>query len=100
GIKCNAAREERIDATSDPLGPHPATRLPTPSAIAIFREQYEGLVEQQVPETRDVAQLRYEGNTFPEIAEQLGMHEANARKVMRRLKRRTAQPPEEPRAND
>lgn len=98
GAKCNAAREEPIDAQSDPQGHHPATRLPTPSAIAIFREQYEGLVGEQVAETRDVAQLRYEGNTFPEIAEQLEMHESNARKVMRRLKRRLSEPPEEPRS--
>jgi len=94
--KHNAALERPIEANSDPQAHHPPTRLPTPSAVAVFREQYDGLVGEQVAETRDVAQLRYEGNTYHEIAEQLQMHEANARKVIRRLKRRVAQPPDEP----
>src|SRR5439155_480487 len=36
--KKDARREEVIDGSSDPLGPHPRTRLPTPSAVAVFRE--------------------------------------------------------------
>jgi DNA-directed RNA polymerase specialized sigma24 family protein len=96
--KHNAALERSIDANSDPQAHHPPTRLPTPSAVAVFREQYDGLVGEQAAETREVAQLRLEGNTFPEIAEQLEMHEANARKVMRRLRRRVSQPPDKRKA--
>ena len=88
--KTDARLEELIDGRSDPQGPHPRTRLPTPSAVAVFREQYDSIVEQQ-PE-RDVAALRYAGGTFEEIAEELEIHEDSARKAMRRLQRRMEQP--------
>jgi RNA polymerase sigma-70 factor (ECF subfamily) len=86
--KNDARLEELIDASSDPAGPHPRTRLPTPSAVAVFRERYDQIVDQQQPETRDVAELRYEGLTYEEIAEELDIHERNARKAMRRLRKR------------
>ncbi len=85
--RTDARLEELIDTRSDPQGPHPRTRLPTPSAVAVFREQYDNLVEQQQPETREIAELRYEGLTFAEIAEEMEIHERNARKAMRRLKK-------------
>ncbi len=88
--KNDARLEELIDAGSNPRGPHPRTRLPTPSAVAVFREQYDHIVEQQQPETREVAELRYEGMTFGEIAEEMEIHESNARKAIRRLKKRVA----------
>lgn len=80
--------EVPVHEDSDTVGQHPATRLPTPSAVAVFNESFDRLVEQQTDETRAVAQLRYEGNTFEEIAQCLDMDESSARKVMRRLKRR------------
>jgi RNA polymerase sigma-70 factor (ECF subfamily) len=89
--KNDATREEPIDDRGDPLGPHPATRLPTPSAVAVFRERYQDVVEGQQEETREIAALRYEGHTFDEIAEDLNMHESNARKIVRRLRRRLEQ---------
>jgi len=89
-LKRNVALETPIQEDSDRAGPHPATRLPTPSAVAVFHEEYDRIVDQQTDETRAVARLRYEGNTFEEIAQRLDIHESTARKVMRRLKRRTA----------
>jgi RNA polymerase sigma factor (sigma-70 family) len=86
--KCAVMRETPVDETSDHVGQHPATRMPTPSAMAVFNEEYDSLIGQQQPETREIAQLRYEGNTYHEIAEELGINEATARKAMRRLKRR------------
>ena len=81
--------EVAVHEDSDHVGQHPATRLPTPSAVAVFNEAFDRLVDQQAEETRAVAQLRYEGNTFEEIAHRLDMDESSARKVMRRLKRRS-----------
>jgi RNA polymerase sigma factor (sigma-70 family) len=89
--KNDATREEPIDDRGDPIGPHPATHLPTPSAVAVFREQYEQVVENQQPETREVAMRRYEGHKFHEIAADLQMHERNARRSIRRLKGRLGQ---------
>src|SRR3954469_3696715 len=45
--KNDARLEELIDVRSDPAGPPPRTRLPTPSAVAVFREQYDKIVDQQ-----------------------------------------------------
>jgi RNA polymerase sigma factor (sigma-70 family) len=87
--KRNLALEVAVHEDSDRVGQHPATRLPTPSAVAVFNEAFDRLVEQQQDDTRAVAQLRYEGNTFEEIAQCLDMDESSARKVMRRLKRRS-----------
>jgi RNA polymerase sigma-70 factor (ECF subfamily) len=88
--KRNLALEVAVLEDSDTVGQHPATRLPTPSAVAVFNEQFDRLIEQQTEETRAVAQLRYEGNTFEEIAQCLDMNESSARKVMRSLKRRAS----------
>jgi DNA-binding NarL/FixJ family response regulator len=79
----------RIDEqASHVLGPHPATQDPTPSAVAVYREEYDRLVEQQVPEVREVAEMRAQGSTFAEIAESLNIDESTARRFMRRLRRR------------
>jgi RNA polymerase sigma-70 factor (ECF subfamily) len=86
--KRNLALEVAVQEDSDTVGQHPATRLPTPSAVAVFNEEFDRLIDQQTEETRAVAQLRYEGNTFDEIAQCLDMDESSARKVMRSLKRR------------
>jgi RNA polymerase sigma-70 factor (ECF subfamily) len=82
-------RETRIDEqASHVAGPHPATQDPTPSAVAVYREEYDRLVEQQVPEVREVAEMRAQGSTFAEIAESLSIDESTARRFMRRLRRR------------
>lgn len=87
-LKRNLSLETKVHEDSDMAGPHPATRLPTPSAMAIFEEEYDRLVENQTGTTRAVAQLRYEGNSFEEIAQCLDLNEATARKVLRAMKRR------------
>ncbi len=92
--KRNLSLETQVHEDSDTAGPHPATRLPTPSAMAVFNEEYDRIVDQQTDETRAVAQLRYEGNTFEEIGQCLNMNEATARKIMSRLKRRAS--PDDP----
>ena len=92
-LKRDATRELPLDVSSEPSGPHPTTRLPTPSTVAIFRERYERVVERHPETEREVADLRLEGNTFPEIGEKLDMDPSHARKILRRLKRRTSRSP-------
>src|SRR5262245_58783467 len=50
-LKRNLSLETEVHEGSDKAGPHPATRLPTPSAVAIFEEQYDRLVENQAEDT-------------------------------------------------
>jgi len=90
--------EERVAEEDDHVGAHPATRIPTPSAIAMVRERYDELVGQRPREMQDVAELRLAGASFREIAEELQMDEATARRVMRVLRRRLSLPPLPPSA--
>jgi RNA polymerase sigma-70 factor (ECF subfamily) len=81
--KNDVAREQRIDEPDKQL----ASRDPTPSAVAIFREEWDTLVNRQPGEVGRVVQLRYEGATFQEIADELQIHERTARKAIDRLQR-------------
>jgi len=102
-IKKDIDREVRLDEGAPDVGRHPASRDPTPSSIASFREQWDELVEQQSQRDGQVVQMRYEGSTFVEIAELLDIDESTARKVIRRLKRRkppTPKPPSETNRSD
>lgn len=88
--------EERVAEEESHVGAHPATRIPTPSAIAIVRERYDELVGQRPREMQDVADLRLAGATFRQIAEELQIDEATARRVMRILRRRSSLLPPKP----
>lgn len=83
--KRDMQREERIDLHSPLTGPHPASRDPTPSAVAVYHEQYDRLVEQQPPRIRRIVELRLSGKTFEEIAAELDIDESTARRVIKRL---------------
>lgn len=88
--KADVAIEQRIHESSQMAGPHPPAHDPTPSSVAVYHEQYDRLVEQQVPEVREVAELRAQGNTFAEIAASLNIDESTARRFMRRIRRRNS----------
>jgi RNA polymerase sigma-70 factor (ECF subfamily) len=81
--KNDVAREQRFDEPDKQL----ASRDPTPSAVAIFHEEWETLVNRQPGEVGRVVQLRYEGATYQEIADELQIHERTARKAIDRLQR-------------
>jgi RNA polymerase sigma factor (sigma-70 family) len=81
--KNDVAREQRIDVPEK----HITSRDPTPSAVAIFREEWDTLVTRQPAEVGRVVQLRYEGATYREIADELQIHERTARKAIDRLER-------------
>jgi DNA-directed RNA polymerase specialized sigma24 family protein len=85
-IRRGVDREVRVDEESEMVGPHPASQDPTPSGVAVFREQYDRLIDQQPTEVREIAELRVQGSTFAEVAEELEMNESTARKVMRRYR--------------
>jgi RNA polymerase sigma factor (sigma-70 family) len=85
-LKHDVSREEAILEDSPFVGRHPASRDPTPSAVAVFHEQHDRLVDRQPPHIKEIVELRIEGNTFGEIANELEIHEATARKAIRQLK--------------
>lgn len=78
--------ETRIEEECELVGPHPPSRDPTPSAVAVAAEQQERLIDQQPRKVREIAELRIEGLTYDEIAEELEIDESTARKAMRQLR--------------
>jgi RNA polymerase sigma factor (sigma-70 family) len=83
---CNLMRETPLDEPGEGANAHPTSRDPTPSAIAVYHEQFDRLVMRQPAEVRRVAALRTEGNTYHEIAERLDIAERTARRSIQKLK--------------
>lgn len=93
--KRDLKREVRIDERAAIAGPHPASRDPTPSAVAVFNEQWERLVTNQPPNVRRIVELKLLGHKFREIADEAGVNERTARRIIKRLEAR-AEPPAAP----
>lgn len=83
--KYNFSREQSL--SQEDLAPEeePCSERESPSQIAMAREQWERLVEQQPERDRSIVQMRIGGATFLEISQQLGIHERTARRVIDRL---------------
>jgi len=60
-------------------------RQSRPSEMAIAREQWERLAENQPPHYRQIIVLRLHGHTFRAIADELGMSERTVRRVLDQL---------------
>lgn len=82
-LKSNVRREERLAYRGDFVPIY--GRDPTPSAVAIFQEEYDALVTRQPEQVGRVAQLRFEGATYEEIADELQISERHARRAIARL---------------
>lgn len=63
---------------------------PTPSSVAIARERWTQLVDEQPETVRRIVELRFLGSSFEEIAAELKIHERTARKAIERLVKTTA----------
>lgn len=83
--KHDIQRERRIDTAEAGGGPHPVSRDPTPSAVAVYHEQLDRLVDRQPAKIKSVVKMRLTGMTFDEIAEELEIDESTARRVIKRL---------------
>ena len=83
--KRDLRREIRLDSVHDKGQGDLASRDPTPSAVAMFRERWNRLVDGQPAQVRRIVELRFAGATYTEIAEQLHIHERTARKAIERL---------------
>jgi RNA polymerase sigma factor (sigma-70 family) len=86
--KRDVRREIRLDAIHRRDDSDLASRDPTPSAVAIYRERWNRLVDGQPSMVKKVIERRVAGATYTEIAAELQIHERTARKVVERLLRR------------
>jgi RNA polymerase sigma-70 factor (ECF subfamily) len=83
--KRDLRREVSIDEPRE--SPHEGltARDPTPSSVAMARERWTQLVDDQPEGVRKIVEMRFMGATFDEIAEELHIHERTARKAIQRL---------------
>lgn len=81
--KADVDREQHVDRRDEYAAVY--GRDPTPSAVAIFREQYDALVTRQPENVGRAAQLRFEGATYEEIADELKVSERHVRRTLDRL---------------
>jgi len=75
-------REVGFGELEEDLPVHCQKSDPTPSAVAIARERWHKLVDNQPESVRRIVELRFMGATFGEIAEQLHIHERTARRAI------------------
>jgi RNA polymerase sigma-70 factor (ECF subfamily) len=83
--KRDMRREIRLDAVHGDDQRDLASRDPTPSAVAMFRERWNRLVSGQPSQVKRIVELRFAGATYHEIADELHIHERTARKAIERL---------------
>ena len=81
--RADVDREQHVDRRDEYAPVY--GRDPTPSAVAIFHEQYEVLVKRQPDNVSRAAQLRFEGATYEEIAEEMNCSERHVRRTLNRL---------------
>ena len=83
--KRDLRREVSIDEPGE--SPHEGltARDPTPSSVAMARERWTQLVDDQPEGVRKIVEMRFMGATFDEIAAELHIHERTARKAIQRL---------------
>lgn len=83
--KHDLKREQRFVEYETAVETPATVRAARPSQIAVAREQWRRLVENQPPEYQQVVELRFSGATYEEIAQSLHMHERTARRIIERL---------------
>jgi len=80
--KEQSLEERRAEVRMDAVDPQPP-----PIEVAIARERWHRIVENQPEHYRKIVELRLRGNTYQEIADELGIAESTARRVLQRLSR-------------
>ncbi len=76
--KFDVAREESLSDNLIHAGPRP-------SEVAMARETWDRVMAGQSAEHRRIVEMRFQGYTFDEIAEQLSINERTARRVIAKL---------------
>lgn len=81
-------RDRSLESTVIKSGQMPVSKTPSPSQFAVAKDELDHLVKDQPAEYRQVVELRASGATFREIAEEMGINEKTARRILGRLSRR------------
>jgi DNA-directed RNA polymerase specialized sigma24 family protein len=80
------SREQSLDdSTLAPAALDRRSSQPTPSEVAIAREQWERMAQDQPAHYRQIIVLRLHGYTYQAIADELGLSERTVRRVLVQL---------------
>jgi len=85
--KYNVRRERPLVESGGPGSPRALARDPTPSEVAVAREQWERMLHNQPPHYRSIIRLRLCGETYDDIAEQLQLSGRTVQRVLKKLLR-------------
>jgi RNA polymerase sigma factor (sigma-70 family) len=77
------------DGEDDALARSPA-ETPAPEDEAVFREQFQVLLDALDDEERQVLELRLEARSQQEIAEEMAISERTVRRILKRVEERFA----------
>ena len=83
--KHNINRERSLDSAEIPRNAKIAKNVPTPSEVAISREQWRMLTEGKPTHYKRILEMRVTGASSIEIANELDINERTVRRIMQRL---------------
>lgn len=83
--KYNVGHEESLDQRQERGCSDIPSRQPTPIDVAIAREQWDRLLEDQPQHYRQIIQLRLQGHTYQSIADAVHVDECTVRRFLKRL---------------
>ena len=87
GKKYNIRHERSLDDGDAGADVALTARQPSPSQIAVARERWFQLLDDQPRHYRRIIELRYAGVTYREIADRLGFDESTVRRAVRKILR-------------
>jgi RNA polymerase sigma-70 factor (ECF subfamily) len=88
--KSDLNREQSLQELQDRKGQHLPGREPTPSQVAICREEWQQLVEKQRPTYRAILRGCQEGKDVAAISREVGVSEKTVRRVLKLVKNSTS----------
>jgi len=87
--KYNVNRERALDCSDDREQADQPNRQPPPIDVAIAREQWSRMLQDQPNHYRQIVELRLRGHTYRHIADVLNLDECTVRRFLKRLLRET-----------
>lgn len=88
--KNDVNREHSLDGSAAYQAGAVPGREPTPSQVAVAREEWGRLLERHTPRHRHILDLIRQGYTQQQVAQELGVDERTVRRVVRKVAPRTA----------
>jgi RNA polymerase sigma factor (sigma-70 family) len=92
--KRDVDRDTPLDKVVNTQDGRLAGRQPTPSQVAVAKEQWDQLLDRVPEHYRPILTLLREGNTREEIARKLGINEKTVHRVLRRIAPESGHDPE------